>query len=294
MIEVDFKDRLPKYPGRVKMTPVPGQMDVFEMVRMDEPTEHGTPLDKATFDSIIKSRLTGRYYEPTVTPVTVTSASGTTNPIPTSWNNSTESKADSGSYSLSASGSRTTSSYPYRAFDGNTSTYWMSSTGTTAWIQLNVPEGLIVNKMKISFVQSESWSTTTTLQALNSSGTWITLIGNIDLPSSNTLKEYTISNPSTYRSYRLVFSTNESTEITLYEWQISSWSTAAYRMDYTITSGMPATWNKGQRITLSVPNYTIAGITGNTFNGKTIRTVLLPNRKYELIYNGSTFDAKEV
>ena len=81
MIEVDFKDRLPKYPGRVKMTPVPGQMDVFEMVRMDEPTEPGTPLDKATFDSILQSRLTGRFYKPEIQSKSISGGTiATTNP----------------------------------------------------------------------------------------------------------------------------------------------------------------------------------------------------------------------
>lgn len=43
-----MKDRVPKYPGRVKMTPVPGQPGVYDMERADEPTEPGTPLNKAS------------------------------------------------------------------------------------------------------------------------------------------------------------------------------------------------------------------------------------------------------
>lgn len=50
MIEV--KDRIPTYPGRVKMTPVAGQENTFDMVRADSPVEVGTPLNKALFDSI--------------------------------------------------------------------------------------------------------------------------------------------------------------------------------------------------------------------------------------------------
>lgn len=44
-----MKDRIPLYPGRVKMTPVAGQANTFDMVRADDPTQAGTPLNKATF-----------------------------------------------------------------------------------------------------------------------------------------------------------------------------------------------------------------------------------------------------
>ena len=43
-----MQDRIPLYPGRVKMTPVAGQANTFDMVRADDPTQAGTPLNKAT------------------------------------------------------------------------------------------------------------------------------------------------------------------------------------------------------------------------------------------------------
>ena len=43
-----MKDRIPKYAGRVKLTPVADQPNVYDMVRADEPLEEGTPLNKAT------------------------------------------------------------------------------------------------------------------------------------------------------------------------------------------------------------------------------------------------------
>lgn len=42
-----MKDRISKYPGRVKLVPVSGQTDTYDMTRADEPTEEGTPLSKA-------------------------------------------------------------------------------------------------------------------------------------------------------------------------------------------------------------------------------------------------------
>lgn len=44
-----MKDRLSKYPGRVKLTPVDGQANTFDMIRADEPENEGTPLNKNTF-----------------------------------------------------------------------------------------------------------------------------------------------------------------------------------------------------------------------------------------------------
>lgn len=41
-------DRIPLYPGRVKLTPVSGVQDTYDMVRADQPQQEGTPLNKST------------------------------------------------------------------------------------------------------------------------------------------------------------------------------------------------------------------------------------------------------
>lgn len=43
-----MKDRVSLYPGRVKLTPVAGQADTYDLVRADSPTQEGTPLNKNT------------------------------------------------------------------------------------------------------------------------------------------------------------------------------------------------------------------------------------------------------
>lgn len=43
-----MRDRLPLYPGRVKLVPVSGQENVYDMTRADQPTQEGDPLNKAT------------------------------------------------------------------------------------------------------------------------------------------------------------------------------------------------------------------------------------------------------
>ena len=55
-----MKDRIPTYPGRVRMTPVQGQENVYDMERADEPTQVGTPLNKETLlDNDTVNRLNG-------------------------------------------------------------------------------------------------------------------------------------------------------------------------------------------------------------------------------------------
>ena len=41
-------DRSPKYPGRVKLIPVSGQENTYDMTRADEPDDTGTPFNKRT------------------------------------------------------------------------------------------------------------------------------------------------------------------------------------------------------------------------------------------------------
>jgi hypothetical protein len=43
-----MKDRIPKYPGRVKLTPVSGETDTYDLTRADAPEQDGTPLNAAT------------------------------------------------------------------------------------------------------------------------------------------------------------------------------------------------------------------------------------------------------
>ena len=50
MIEV--KDRVSTYPGRVKLTKMDGSSEYVTLERADSPTQEGTPINKALFDSI--------------------------------------------------------------------------------------------------------------------------------------------------------------------------------------------------------------------------------------------------
>ena len=53
-----MQDRVPLYPGRVVLTPVSGQANTYDMTRADQPTQEGTPLNKA---SLLKDATAALY-----------------------------------------------------------------------------------------------------------------------------------------------------------------------------------------------------------------------------------------
>lgn len=56
-----MQDRISAYPGRVKLTPVAGQADTYDLTRADQPTQEGTPLNKASLlsDSTVNTWQSG-------------------------------------------------------------------------------------------------------------------------------------------------------------------------------------------------------------------------------------------
>ena len=60
-----MKDRLPKHPGRVKLIPVAGEENTFDLVRADKPTEEGTPLSKKNLLADVTAALFGMDEEAT-------------------------------------------------------------------------------------------------------------------------------------------------------------------------------------------------------------------------------------
>lgn len=52
-MDLNFKDRVPQKPGRVKITPENGTAYYAQMERADEPVEVGTPLNAGRFNEIV-------------------------------------------------------------------------------------------------------------------------------------------------------------------------------------------------------------------------------------------------
>lgn len=56
---ISVKDRVSTYPGRVKLTKANGSSEYVTLERADAPTQEGTPINKALFDSI-KDDINGK------------------------------------------------------------------------------------------------------------------------------------------------------------------------------------------------------------------------------------------
>ena len=54
-----MQDRVSLYPGRVKLIPVTGQENTYDMVRADEPTQEGTPLNTENLLKVATAALYG-------------------------------------------------------------------------------------------------------------------------------------------------------------------------------------------------------------------------------------------
>lgn len=296
MIEKEFLDRVPLNPGRITLEPVDGMENTFDMKRADNPSVVGTPINKATLDSIIYSRLTGRYYEPSVMRSQTSVESGITiNPIPASgWTfDNTRTIFINEGYKITVS-STMGQADPDRAVDGDSSSYWSSKSETTHTFTLQLDEAVMVKKIKLRY-KAESAAFITNAKFLGSvdGDVWDELwASNANMQVKT---EITLTSPGVYSYYRLTFAYTSEMPVYLYDFEISEYDINYYHNEFTVKSGLPGEFTKEQRVMLFVPENTVTmGVLSNSLNGISINTILQKNRRYELRYNGASFVAKEV
>ena len=294
MIEVDFKDRVPKYAGRVKLTPVSGQEHTFDMVRADAPTVAGTPIDKATFNSIIQSRLTGRYYNTLPMLTLIETMGGNTNILPTSgWTLNGITNATTVTYSVYASSAINSTYSVEKAVDGKDDTNWGSLDGTQHTFTMVFPIAIKIKKIGLNMGRTGNTTNySMVVQGSNDGASWTNLNTFTAFPDNMT--EFTLSTTvGDYSHYRLVFNKPDGARVYIDTLTVHEWEAHSYSIDF-ISSEMPIDWSIGQRVTIQVPAYAAFIVDSNTFNGIKVNTILLSGRKYELTYNGTSFDAKGV
>ena len=291
MIEKEILDRVPLNPGRIKLIPIDGLDDVFDMSREDNPSVVGTPINKATLDSIIQSRLTGRYYEPTVTRTKGETLTLTANPVPTSgWNNITKTGAKNNGYELVTTPTYS-NNYPDQAVDGNASTYFYSAEATKPYFIIKLPEPITVKKIITQTMISGGGTGIYSFWGSNDGVSWDKLLG--FSTSSYTEQERSLTTTGKYSQYKLdvggTFNLNVATLA------ISEYSFETYTNAYTLVDNVPSVWTVGQRILIFIPpEIPTVGITENTLNGVPVNTILLAGKRYELRYTGTSFAVKEV
>lgn len=292
MIEKTFLDRVPTHPGRVKMTPVPGQANTYDMVRADSPTVVGTPIDKAAFDSIIQSRLTGRYYAPNYSRRELSSIAGlTANPIPTSGWQVVDGVATNGGYKATSKGGNSSIA---DVFDTSTTTGVSVSAAADYWVQLELPQAITVKKVRTYvFTINTGVTVTTQVQGSNNGSSWTTLATIAGNQTGNA--EVTLTKTGEYKFYRLYTTTPTEATLRFYTFAFAAYDVKTYAMAYTVSEGWPSVWTEGQVALIQIPAEAQTGaVVENTINGIPCSTVFQLNRRYELRYTGSNFVAKEV
>lgn len=290
MIEKTFLDRVPTYPGRVILTPVSG--NTYDMTRADSPTVEGTPIDKATFESIIQSRLTGRYYVPAYARNELSSITGlTVNPIPTSGWVVADGVATNGGFKATA---KDGDADVVDVFDASTSTGLSVPNSTEHWVQIELPQAITVKKVQTYVYTIDTGVTITTLvQGSNDGASWATLATITGNQTGNT--EVTLAKTGEYKFYRLYMTTPSTATQRFYTFAFTSYDVKTYAMAYTVPEGWPTVWTEGQAALIQIPAEAQTGaVVENTINGIPCLTVFQLNRRYELRYTGSNFVAKEV
>ena len=296
MIEKEILDRVPLYPGRITLNPVEGAENTYDMVRADSPRVEGTPINKATLDSITQSRLTGRYYPVTVTRTIYMSVplDGVLPPV-SGWTvDSTGKVATKSAYRIEASSISVSDYSVEKAVDGNDGTSWSSADGTLHTFTMQMPYQLKAATLRVSLGRAGSSTFKWQLRGSNDNANWTALTAEANFASEVNIS---ITSPGDYVYYqmRFVLGSYSSGQSRAYIKEIELDDiTVTYFQNVLTTEGMPATWTKGQRVTIQMPELSTYVTAANTFMGITCNTVLQSNKRYELVYNGSTFDAKEV
>ena len=291
MIEKEILDRVPLNPGRITLVPVDGLENTFDMSRADNPSVVGTPINKATLDSIIYSRLTGRYYVPTVERTQTGALSGIkTNPIPENgWTNATEYGAKNDGYEL-ITPNPYSNDLSTNIVDGNSSTYWISEYVTNPYIIVKFPDPIIIAKLILNVRLSNGDSATYTISGSNDNETWTKLL-TVKFQSYDD-KSLTLTSPGEYMYYKLSVAAEQN--LNVYTFAVAEYSVKSYVNAFWVEK-FPDIWTKGQRATIEIPEAASGvGVTKNTLNGITVNAILQAGKRYELTYNGTAFDAKEM
>ena len=249
------------------------------MKREDEPVEVGTDVNKVLWDTIDDNftELSGnlenikKYNIPTTTFIT-----DTTDIIPKIWTQVTSDRkytSTSGIILTAERGSGLTN-----ACDGDLTNYWTSlhsPAGSTDYIKFEFPQPVCITKIKIKTDQA-------TVFGSNDDDNWVQLLETEyeDYPS---LEEYTLNNPASYKYYKIQASY-------IYEFEVSETKNTLLTLNNYIAS-------YEQNMIVNIKTATVVGdvqININNKGNKDITSSLESNTEYELVYNGTSFDAFSV
>ena len=282
----------------------------------------GTPLNKATFDNLQGDLYTvDRYNMVTfeqrilevdyITDILVTETQHTGNCIPQSgW----QSASETNYYNFSSNGWQikddwtigTATNNVANAFDGDTSTLFKSKNGTRqADIIITCPYPVKITKMKTFIGNSGSDDFDVAVIQGYKDGEWLDIY-HYGTNYQTQLTEIEITNPDYFEQYKIYLGTHGLGNAYISEIQVSEYYTAVFGVRaYGGDLDLPLTsYEKNKKISIEMANKILDLENGETYietidnpliniNGKGNKKIngsIKYGRKYELVYNGESWD----
>lgn len=246
---------------------------------------------KDNVENLISDNLTGKYYIPTVSTGTGTPSTVNTNPLPSTWTGSGQSYSNGG-YTIECSVAPSGANPLNSAFDRDESSrlIMLATPSNEASVTITLPDALTIQSFRTYLSDSVSIDQVS-IQGSNNKSSWTTIYTYNSLDSEMTTR--TVDSPASYKYYRFLYAMDATGSVEVREIQIGSYQVPSLSNAFTLAD-VPNPLDTNQRIMIKTPTYSNTGVSSNTFNGKNIDALLLPNRYYELVYNGTQYLAKEV
>lgn len=225
---------------------------------------------------------------PTRTVSAVSSQSLNVNPIPTSWEQMIAGMSyQSGDYNVTASGFGE-GGEAYKAFDNNDSTAWSGNVISGAFLMLELPTAILIDKIYLKHTAPPA--STLTIEYSHNGYDW--LMDTMLTSSTTNGLEIELSG-NTAKYWRLNFSAAGNASVNVFEWKITDYTVTTYQANFSLDS--LSSMVDGQVALIHIdPAHNASGIVSNTFNGIPVHSILQAGKRYELMYHTTYFTVKEI
>lgn len=178
-----------------------------------------------------------------------------------------------------------------QAFDNSRITSWGGSSTSQDWILFEFPTPTVVAAIYLHFSITGGNNPAYKVQGSNNGVNWTDLFSTSSAGISGAT--INLSTTGSYKIYRLIFDTMGGT-VQVNTLAVAKIVATTYIKAYTLPDA-PTSWQENQRFLIQTPaTPDSVGVVSNTFNNVPVRTILQPDKKYELVYRELQFDVVEV
>lgn len=254
-----------------------------------------TPLNRATLANIQGDLYTQDRYNITTVKESGETITKTDNIFPNDWISEGSSSTNfytADGWSLSASSSRAGYSAD-EAIDGIIagSNYWGSEEEANPWLMIKSPLPLKILKLELEGLYIGGTDGTAIIQGSKNGSDWIDL--STALSGSTGSQEVTLKNTDWYYYYKINMTSPDSDSVQLQEIKTVQYLTKIYTHELSIPL---KTYEKGKIVNVEFSSYggnilfENSYLNINKLGNKKINGTIFAGEKYNLIYNGSSWD----